>query len=341
MQKNTIVGVDLAKKTIAICVMNRQGRILYRKSLSRQKFSEFLATTDASLIAMEACGGSHYWGRVCHGLGLKVMIIHPSRVKRFAPSRKKNDSVDAEAVCLAALNKETMSIRVKSTDQQDIEMLLNYRSQLVKQQVALLNQVQGLALEYGVSLPKGKSPKKLEKIYFEIENAENKLTLIARKTLQNLMFQAKQRQQEVQALDKELQSLTKDSSSFKLLQSIPGVGSVIATAILAHTGGEVSQYKSGRQFAASLGLVPRQYSTGGKSKLLGITKTGDASIRGLLFNGARSLMVYSKNKEGRYYRWIEAKREAKGWRVAGVALANKMARIIYAVLRNKQQFSYI
>lgn len=339
MKEVSVIGIDLAKGSFSVCEMLRSGKVVSRKTLSRKALIELAVNTPPKLVAFEACGGSHYWGRLFMQHGHRVKMMQVQRVKSFAPSHKKNDSSDAEAICLAALNEAVPSIKIKSTEQQDIDMVLNFRAQLVKQKVALLNQAHALALEYGVALPKAMSTSYLERLIGELEDANNALTSIARELIQILITQAKALEKQIEKLAKQLNHLMKGNENFKLLQTIPGVGPLTAISILAQTCGDISSFKNGRQFAAYLGLTPRQYSTGGKTKLGRITRCGQSMIRGFLVNGANAVLRTAELKRDRVEQWVLEKKKSLGYRKASVAVANKTARIIYAVLKTQQPYA--
>jgi transposase len=299
---------------------------------------EFIVTSKKALIAFEACGGSHYWARFCERHGHDVKVISSYRVKPFAPAKKKNDAVDAEAIAIAAQQVSVPSTRTKSTDQQDIEIMQNYREQIIAQRVALMNQLHAIALEYGVSLPSCKSFLQIEKIVIELENGDNELTDVAREMISRILVRAKNLNAEAESIALEIASFYKGNENYKLICSIPGVGPQTAAAVLAHTGGNVSSFKNGRQFSAYLGLTPQQYSTGGKSKLLGITKTGNERIRRLLIVGMNSVLRVVDKKQDKVSLWASEKKSHKAYRVTAVAMANKTARIIYAVLKNQTPY---
>ncbi len=338
MKNISVIGIDLAKNTFALCAMTAQGKVVWRKSLKRSLLAEFAAQHPTTLIAFEACGGSHFWARQFANQGHQVKMMSVVRVKPFAPPHKKNDPSDAEAIALAALQDGVPSVRVKGIEQQDIDILLNYREQLMKQRVAQVNQAHAIALEYGVMLPAGKSVKRLEDFFEHLEDASNHLTEVARSTIQKLLKNAKQLNDEANALEVQLSERLKGDSNLKLLKSIPGVGALTAAAILAHTGADVRSFKNGRQFAAYLGLVPRQYSTGGKTRLGGVTKSGSETIRRLLVIGTRSVINRSERKKDKVSQWISEKRKTRGYLRANLALANKTARIVFAVLKHQEKY---
>jgi transposase len=336
----SVLGIDLAKQSFSVCAMTKNGKVVLRKTISRKALVEFTVKIPPTLIAFEACGGSHYWARVFSRQGheVKMMAIH--HVKRFMPPQKKNDAADAEAICAAALREDVPSVREKGVDQQNVDILLNFREQLVKSRVALTNQIHAIGLEYGVALPKTCSTSKMEKIFEALEDGSNELSGIARDLIQRLIKSAKKLEEESEKVANEIKQLLGANENFKLLNTIPGIGPMTAAALIAHTGGSVKGFNSSRQFAASLGLTPRQYSTGGKTKLGGITRSGDATIRRLLVVGSTSVMRVAEKKSDKVSTWVTGKRKTIGYRKASVAMANKTARIAYAVLKNQKGYQY-
>ena len=338
MKKVSVLGIDLAKNNFSVCGMSADGRVVLRKSVSRRELKEWTGNLPTTHIAFEACGGSHHWARVFRSQGHSIKMMSPQRVKAYSPPQKKNDDSDAESICRAALQASVPEVSTKSVDQQDLALLLNLRAQFVKSKVALVNQLHAVGLEYGVMLPLAKSGASLEDIFHELENAENELTGIARWVMHEQILEIKKLEARIDTVEKKLSALMKENENFKLLKSIPGIGLLTAIAILSHTGGNVRGFKNGRQFAASLGLVPRQFSTGGKTKLLGITSCGSSELRQLLVSGTTAVMRVSSKKSDRRSLWIEKLREKKGFRKTSVALANKTARTVFAVLKTQKPY---
>lgn len=338
MKEIKILGIDLAKTNFSICEMSEDGTVLRRRSVKRKELIEFTATYQPCLIGMEACGGSHYWGRLFLKQGHQVKMMTVEEVKRRAPSHKKNDASDAEAIAETARNKNVKAVRVKEAKQQDLDVLRNLREQYLKQKVALINQAHAVCLEYGIALPKSKSLSSMGDVIAAIEDDATELTATAREVIWELIKEAKELKKKAESVDKRIEALVINDGNYKLLKTIPGVGLMTAASILSHTGGSVDQFKNGRQFAAYLGLVPKQYSTGGKTSLRGITKHGNVDIRKLLVLGTRAVMVKSETKQDKISQWVTQKKTAKGFMKANIALANKTARMIYAVLKTQQAY---
>ena len=341
MKEVKILGIDLAKDSFSVCALSEDGTIAFRKTLNRKELIELTANFKPCLIGIEACGGSHYWGRLFAKQGHTVKMMSVYSVKAFCPANKKNDTVDAQAIAVAANQATVRSVRVKEVANQDLDVLKNLRDQFLKQRVALVNQAHAVCLEYGVSLQKSRALSSLKKMLEAIEDATTELTSVAREVVWKLLDEAKALNEKAEELEKKLEALLQTEEKFKLLKSIPGVGTLTAATVLSHTGGSVENFKNGRQFAAYLGLVPRQYSTGGKTSLRGITKTGQSDLRRLLVIGARTVMIRSGAKKDKVNIWINEKKKSKGFMKANIALANKTARIIYAVLKNHENYRLV
>jgi transposase len=336
----SVLGIDLAKQSFSVCAMTKNGKVVFRKSLTRKALIEFTAKLKPTTIGFEACGGSHYWARLFtrQGHAVKMMAIH--HVKRFVPPQKKNDDSDAQAICVATAREDVPSIKVKGAEQQDIDILLNYREQLIKSRVAITNQIHAIGLEYGVALPKATSLGRLEDIFEALEDGANELSAVARKLILKLIESAKELEEKSEQVAREIKKLLGTNENYKLLNTIPGIGPLTAAALLAHTGGSVREFKNSKQFAAYLGLTPRQYSTGGQTKLGGITKYGDKNIRRLLVIGTTSVIKVAEKKQDSVSKWATKKRKEIGYRKTSVALANKTARIAFAVLKNQKRYDF-
>lgn len=341
MNEIKIIGIDLAKSNFSLCGLSRDGAVVFRKTMKRSALIDFTSKLPPCLIGFEACGGSHYWGRLFEKQGHKVKMMSVYAVKAFAPPQKKNDTSDAQAIAVAASQSSVLCVRIKPTSSQDLDAIRNLREQYMKQKVALINQAHAICLEFGLMLPKGKSIKFLENIFEVLEDANNELSDTARSIILEALTEAKELESKASRLEKKIESLAENLSEYKLLTSIPGVGTLTAAAVLSHTGGKVDHFKNGRQFAAYLGLVPRQYSTGGKTRLHRITKSGNQELRRLLVLGTRAVLIRSNKKSDRVNKWIEEKKLSKGYMKANIALANKTARIIYAVLKNQMEYQFV
>lgn len=341
MGEITVIGIDLAKNTFSLCGMSKNGKVQWNKTFSAKKLVEFTAKHHPTLIAFEACGSCHHWARVFQRQGHKIKVMAVQRVKAFVSPHKKNDRADAEAIGRAALCESIPSVAVKGVEQQDIEILINYREKLIAERVALINQVHAMALEYGVRLKKSQSVGQIEDILLNLEDAENELTAVARDLIATTLSLVRTINKEIDGIDKKVAALLKPNQAYKNLLTVPGIGAMTAAAIIAHTGGQVNRFRNGRDFAAYLGLTPKQYSTGGKTRLGRITKAGHKTIRKFLFMGAFATLRVSQKRNDLLSTWLTRKKEAKGYRYASVALAHKNARIVFAILKTGEPYRYI
>ncbi len=325
----TTIGIDLAKNTFSLHGVDACGKTVLRQSLSRAKLLAHLAQQPPSLIGMEACSGAHHWGRALTTLGHRIGIMAPRFV---APYRKggKNDGNDAEAICEAVARPGMRFVPIKSAEQQAVLCLHRIRQGLIKERTAAINQLRGLLAEFGLIMPKGRygAQHHIPRI---LEDAENGLPMLARRLLSDVYGRLREMNTQLLAYDRELEHLAKESEIAQRLMTVPGVGAITATALLASVG-DPKQFRSGRQFAAWLGLVPRQYTTGGKIRLGRITKRGDVYLRTLLIHGTRAVLAKLKDKPDRLSAWSRTLIERRGYKRAAVALAAKNARIVWALM---------
>jgi transposase len=321
--------IDLTKHTFSLHGVDSHGRVVFRKQLSRAKLLPFLAQQPPSLIGMEACSGAHHWGRQLATCGHRVGIM----AARFvAPYRKggKNDGNDAEAICEAVARPGMRFVAVKSAEQQAVLCLHRVRQALIKERTATLNQLRGLLSEFGLIMPKGRYPAQRH-IPDILEDAENGLPMLARRLLNDVWLRLREMNAQILAYDHELEHLAKASETAKRLMTIPGIGAVTATALLSSIG-DPRQFRNGRQFAAWLGLTPRQYTTGGTIRLGRITKKGDVYLRTLLIHGTRAVLATLRDKPDKLSVWTRSVIERRGYKRATVALAAKNARILWALM---------
>jgi len=331
-----LVGIDLAKNSFQLHGQDRHGRLIAGKKLSRAKIKTYLANLPPCRVAMEACGSAHYWARLFESYGHKVRLIAPQFVKPYVKSNK-NDAVDAEAICEAAQRPNMRFVAVKSVEQQDVQALHRMRQLVVEQRTAQVNQVRGLLLEYGIDIPQGRTNvrKNLPDI---LENAENGLTMRFREALAVLYEELVHLDDRVSWYDKQIKQIAQTDECAKRLLTIPGIGPMIATGLLSAIG-DIHAFKNGRELAAWMGLVPRQHSTGGKQRLLGISKRGDVYLRMLVIHGARSVMRLAHRKSDRISCWAAQLEQRRGKNIAAVAMANKMVRMAFALLKNEEIYS--
>ena len=327
------IGVDLAKDVFQVHGVDRHEKAVWRRKLRRNEWLKVLVSTvePGCEIGMEACGGAHHWARKLQGMGFKVKLIAPQFVKPYVKG-DKSDANDAEAICEAMSRPSMRFVTVKSPEQQDIQAVHRIRVGLVEQRTAKANQIRGLAAEYGLVAPKELGQLRIA-LPCWLEDAQNGLSDRFRQLLSGVWEDLRALDERVGELDREITVIAKSDPLAKRLQQLRGVGPVIATALVGALGnGE--QFDRGRQMAAALGLTPRQHSSGGKERLLGISKRGDAYLRTLLIHGARSVIRTAKGKEDRLSRWVVTLAARSHPNVAAAALANKTARMAWAMMRN-------
>lgn len=329
------IGMDIAKNVFQLHGVGSFEQIVLKKKLKRADVLAYFRTLAVCQIGMEACGGAHHWARSLIAMGHSVLLMAPQFVKPYVKTNK-NDAADAEAICEAMSRPGMRFVPVKTVEQQDIQALHRVRSELVKQRTAKGNQIRGLLAEYGLVVQK-----RIECLRVALpellEDADNGLTCEFRALLDGLRLDLVGLDERVGQLDRQIVQMCRASVAAKRLQEIPGIGPVTASALIAAVG-DGSGFKRGRDMAAFLGLVPRQHSSGGKEKLLGISKRGDSYLRTLLIHGARSVQRVSVNKTDPSSRWLNAVSARRHKNIAAVALANKTARMAWAVLSKGQAY---
>ena len=323
--KITTAGIDLAKNVFQVHGVDAQGKVVLRKKLDRSKMVEYFVKLAPCLIGMEACGSAHYWARKLAAMGHTVKLMAPQFVKPYVKTNK-NDAADAEAICEAVTRPNMRFVPIKTDEQQAVLSLHRVRQGFVRARTAQANQIRGLLSEFGEVMPQGIAhiTKRLPEI---MEKPDLPGTF--RDLLQRLYDHLKELDKQVDELDAKIQQWHKASDASKKLAEIPGIGPITATALVASIG-DAKSFENGRELAAWLGLVPRQHSSGGKSVLLGISKRGDTYLRTLLIHGARAVIRFAENKP--VSSWLNKLLERRNKNVAAVALANKNARIVWALL---------
>lgn len=327
------IGVDLAKNVFQVHGVDRDEKPVWRKKLTRENWLKaVLATTEPGCeIGMEACGGAHQWAREFQKHGYTVKLIAPQFVKPYVKSNK-NDANDAEAICEAMSRPNMRFVRPKTVEQQDVQAVHRVRAELSSHRKAKSNQIRGLVSEYGLVAPRELLHLR-KAIPCWLEDAENGLTGRFRRLLDGLWQDLLAMDKRMAELDAEILEIAKTDPVAQRLQQLRGVGPLIATAMVA-TIGDANQFTNGRQMAASIGLTLKQNSSGGKDRLLGISKRGDVYLRSLLIHGARSMMFASRNKDDRLSLWVKAIAARSHPNKAAVALANKTVRIAWAMMKN-------
>ena len=333
----TQVGVDLAKNVFQLNGVDRTGKTVWKRTLSRVKWIKELTkhVKPGATIGMEACTGAHHWGRILLEKGYQVKIIPPQFVTPFVKSNK-NDLNDAQAIC-EAMNRPNMHpVQIKSIEQQDLQALHRIREEIKSHRVAKVNHIRGLVSEYGLVAPQ-KIPSLRKAIINWLDDSNNGLSSYFKQLLQDLWQDLCYLDQRMEELDYQVQEVADNHPMANKLQQLRGIGPITATAIIA-TIGDGKQYRNGRDMAAAIGLVPRQHSSGGKSRLLKISKRGDSYLRCLLVHGGRSVMRTVKNKEDRLSCWVKKLQQRRHHNVVAVAIANKLARTAWALMTKEEDY---
>ena len=337
MNKISVIGLDLAKNVFQVHGVDGEGEVVVRKQLKRSQVCRFFANLEPCLVGMEACGGAHYWSRELARFGHAVRMMAPIFVKPYLKTNK-NDRNDAQAICEAVQRPSMRFVQPKTPEQQAILQLHHGRRLLVCQRVALSNHLRGILSEYGIVLPQGVKviSRRLPEL---LEDADNGLPMQARHLLAELKAEHDQLMERIERLEAQIKAWHAENSVSQRLASIPGIGVLTATA-LAATVGEGQDFRNGRQLAAYLGLVPRQASSGGKVRLLGISKRGDSYLRGLLIHGARAVIYHIRRRlrtgQPSGNPWVEQLLLRCHPNEVAVALANKMARIAWVLMARNE-----
>lgn len=332
----TLIGIDVAKNVFQLCSANLQGKVMAKNRLSRENLLTHLAQQLVCCVAMEACGSANYWAREIIKLGHEVKLISPQYVKPFVKGNK-NDYRDAEAIIEAACRPSMRFVTPKTAEQQDIQSVLRVREGLVTTKTKIMNQLRGLLAEYGYAVAQGTSPlKRLLPTLFD-RAANNALSDLMKELIEAQYELLTTLEKRIDTCDLTLKSIVKGDERCKRLMEIEGIGIITAAALITLVGYGAG-FKNGRHFAAFVGLVPRQHSSGNTQRLLGISKRGDEYVRRMLVHGARSAIVRGKAKEDSRSRWIQRLVLERGMNRATVALANKNARIAMSLLLSGEHY---
>lgn len=331
----TTLGIDLAKDIFHAHGVDAHGRTVMQERVSRRKLSEFVANMPKCLIGIESCGGSQYWARVFESHGHKVRLMNPKFVTPYVKSNK-NDRNDAEAICEAVSRPNMRFVARKTIEQQDLQMVHRVRQRLIQERTGLLNQIRGLLHEYGVVIRRGIGQVR-RGVPEILEDATNELTIYGRAIFAELYDELCALDRRVDDYDRRIKLWCRDSEVCQRLIQIEGIGPITATAIVA-TVGDAHNFNNGRDFSAWLGLVPRQYSTGGHPRLLGISKRGDRYLRTLLVQGGHTVVQHLGKKQDNRSQWLRALLARRGKHIAVVAMANKNARIIWSLLTQTDNY---
>jgi transposase len=332
----SVLGIERAQQIFPGVGMDDTGTVGLRKRLPRSALMSFIAQMPPVVIGLEACGGAHYWARRFREPGHTVKLMAPQFVKPYVKSNK-HDMADAEAIGEAVTRPTMRFVPIKAIAQQDLPSLHRVRERLINARTALINEIRGLLSEYGIVLPQGVT--KFRQGWLPMLDQEQaKLTALGRTLFQQLYEEWRALEERLVYYNEQLEAICQAHPVCQRLPTIPGIGPLTATALVAAVN-DATHFKNGRQFAAWLGLVPRQHSTGGKPRLLGISKRGDRYLRKLLVHGARATLRWTKLKNDRRSRWVRALIERRGTNRAVVALANKNARIVWVLLTTDQVYA--
>jgi transposase len=329
------VGIDIAKSVFHLVALDEKGAVLAKKKFSRAQLLVFTANMKAYVIGMEACSGAHFLARVLIAQGHEVRLMPAEYVRAYVKSNK-NDFIDAEAIAEAVIRPTMRFVPVKTDEQLDLQALHRVRERWMQRKVALINQVRGFLLERGITIRIG-SDYLRKHLPAVMEDAENALSGRARAILFALREEWEQLELKIDTMTEEIGRIARSHDGCRRLMEIPGIGPIVSTALVAAIGNGTA-FRRGRDLAAWLGLVPRQHSSGGKQKLLGISKRGNHYVRKLLVEGARAAFCRLNRSRHAFGPWMDQLEGKKHSNLAVVALANKLARIAWAVLTTGQEY---
>ena len=335
MKKITTVGIDLAKSVFQLHGVDENGVVRLRKQVRRAQLLQTLAQLPPSLIGMESCGSAQHWRRELEKLGHTVRMMSPQYVKPYVKSQK-NDQSDAEAICEAVRRPNMRFVLPKTLEQQDLQTAHRVRQGLMGERTAVINRLRGLLSEYGVVLAPRPATVRRE-LPDLLSDARSSLTSVARELIADIYDHFQQIEQRIKRTEAVIDRLGGTNETIKRLRTVPGIGLLTATALVAAIG-DGKGFKNGRHLAAWLGLVPRQNSSGGKQRLLGITKRGDKYLRCLLIHGGRALTTNAERYRTKGWNWLNGVRDRRGKHRAYVAQANKNARIAWAVMTKGETY---
>jgi transposase len=337
MVEISTIGLDIAKNVFQVHGVDGSGAVVVRRQLRRAELLKFFGSLPACTVGLEACATSHHWARQIAALGHTVRLLPPAHVKPYVKRGKKNDAADAAAICEAVTRPHMRTVPVKSEAQQAVLLLHRARDLLVRQRTMLICALRSHMAEFGVTAAQGRG--NFAKLVASLED-DGSLPELAQAALRLIAAQIDDANAKIERLEKEIVARHRHDEASRRLATIPGIGPIIASALAASVP-DASAFKSGRQFAAWLGLVPKQNSTGGKERLGGITKAGDRYLRKLLVVGATGLIRYKRKTIPGGIEWVKKLLARKPVRLVTVALANKMARIAFAILRGRTTYNAI
>jgi transposase len=335
MQTVTTIGLDIAKSVFQVHGVDAAGQVVVRRQLKRRYVLAFFEKLPPCLIGIEACASSHYWSRELQALGHKVRLMPPAYVRPYV-KRQKNDAADAEAICEAVTRANMRFVETKTPEQQGCLMLHRTRHLFIRQQTAVINAIRAHLAEFGIVAPVGRNG--VEELLGVVADASDKrLPEIARACLVALGAQLRMLKAQILEFDRMINAWHRSNETSKRLDEIPGVGPALATALVASVA-DPRAFRSGRDFSAWIGLVPKQHSSGGKDKLGGISKQGDRYLRSLFTAGALAVIRYAKIHGAKHRPWLTALLARRPTKVAAVALANKIARMAWAMMARGERY---
>lgn len=334
--KNSVISIDLAKNVFQVCMLNQNQKPVLNKKVRRLKLLDTIRNLEAQSVVMEACYSSNHWGREIEKMGYVVNLIPPHQVKPFVVGNK-NDHNDALAIAEASFRPKVTFVPVKSLAQQDIQSLNRIRERLVKSRTSIANQMRGLLAEYGIIVAT-KIASLRNRVPFILEDPEQPLTVTSRAFISSLQDELQYHDELIKNNEKTTHELLKSSGDYQRIQKIPGIGPVTSAAVIAAVG-NAQQFKNGRQMAAWMGLTPKQHASGDKSRMGGLSKRGNQTLRKLFIHGARAVVHWCTEKDDPLSLWVKNLLKTKHPCKVVVALANKLARMTWAVLAKKEQYT--
>jgi transposase len=335
MQASTTIGLDIAKSVFQVHGIDAEGKVLIRRQLKRRYVLAFFQKLQPCLVGIEACATSHHWSRELQALGHRVRLMPPAYVKPYV-KRQKNDAADAEAICEAVTRANMRFVETKTSEQQSCLMLHRTRRLFIRQQTSVINAIRAHLAEFGVVAPVGRNG--VEALLEVIADPNDKrVPEVARACLAALGAQLRRCKEQILEFDRMIMAWHRSSETSKRLDEIPGVGPVLATALVASVA-DPKAFRSGRHFSAWIGLVPRQSSSGGKNKLGSISKQGDRYLRSLFTAGALAVIRYAKIHGAKHRPWLSALLVRRPTKVAAIALANKIARMAWAMMAKGERY---
>jgi len=335
MNKHSLIAIDLAKNIFQVCVMNSSNRVLMNKPFNRKTLSEFMIKQSPTIVAMEACYSSHYWARLFESFGHQVKLLPAQHVKPFVRGNK-NDHNDALAIGEASQRPDIKPVPIKTVAQQDIQSLHRLRERCVSQRTSLTNQTRGLLSEYGIVFAQGFKAFK-QTLAMLLDPKDTQLSVPLKEQMRYVLQEFHRMSERLLELNQSLAQIAKDNPHCQRLMSIPGIGYVNATGLYSAIGNG-SQFKNGRELSVWLGITPKQFASGNKQVMGGITKRGNRYLRKQLIHGARSVMTQCKKRDDHLSNWIKQLVIRRGPNKANVALANKMARLSWTLLQKNQMY---